>query len=274
MSVQEPVRDEVLTREGEKSNQPILGDSQDSGKGDGASGRAALNRFPGRKMWMVDFYRSGVGKKAVMAGTGVVMMGFVLAHSIGNLKLFLGAESMNFYGEWLRDFGYPALPHSGFLWILRLGLIGAFVLHLHAAWSLTRMNHRARPTKYASDRDYLAATFAARTMRWTGIIVLLFIIFHLMDLTFGPANPDFVHGTPYENTVASFSRVPVALFYILANLALGVHLWHGSWSLFQSLGINNRRFNKWRQYFAWGFTILVVAINVSFPIGVLVGRIA
>ena len=292
MSIQEPVprvpqgevgspqgevaapQGEVLERDGERSNQPVLGDRGASGEARGASGRAAANLFPSRRMWFIDFYRSGVGKKAVMALTGIAMMGFVLAHAVGNLKLYVGAESMNFYGEWLRDVGYPALPHSGLLWILRSVLIVSLVLHVHAAWSLTRMNRRARPTKYVSERDYIAATFAARTMRWTGIIVLLFIVFHLLDLTFGPVNPGFEHGSPYENTVASFQRIPVAIFYLIANIALGVHLWHGAWSLFQSLGINNRRFNRWRQYFAWGFTLAVVGMNVSFPLAVMAGVIA
>jgi succinate dehydrogenase / fumarate reductase cytochrome b subunit len=274
MSVQEPVKEEVFDPGGGRSAQPVLGDSQESGIGEGASGRAAANLVLLQKMWLVDFYRSGVGKKAIMAITGIVLVGFVFAHAIGNLKLYAGAESMNFYGEWLREILYPIVPHSGALWILRSVLIVALILHLHAAWALTMMNRRARPVGYESRRDYIAATFAARTMRWTGIIVLLFVIFHLMDLTFGPANPNFVPGTPYENTVASFQRVPVALFYIVANVALGLHLWHGLWSLFQSLGLNNRRFNAWRQYFAWGLTILIVGINVSFPIAVLTGVIA
>ena len=266
MSVQEPVRDEVLDRESPKSKQPILGDSQSSGAGKGASGRAATNKVIRRKPWLLDFYRSGVGKKATMAATGIALLGFVIAHSIGNLKLYLGAEEMNLYGEFLRDIAYPIVPHSGFLWIMRAGLLVAFVLHLHAAYALTMMNRRARPTKYQSKRDYIAATFAARTMRWTGIIVLLFIIFHLLDLTFGPTNPDFQSAMPYENTVASFQRIPVALFYVLANLALGVHLWHGIWSMFQSLGINNRRFNEWRRYLSYAITGAIVQINESFPI--------
>ena len=276
MSVREPIDQgvgEVVERGGEVSNQPVLGD-RGGGPGDGASGRAALNRLPGQRMWFVQFYRSGVGKKAVMALTGIAMMGFVLAHAVGNLKLYVGSESMNHYGEWLREIGYPALPHSGVLWIMRSVLLVSLILHVHAAWALTRMNRRARPTRYASERDYIAATFAARTMRWTGIIVLLFVVFHLLDLTFGPVNPDFVGGTPYENTVASFQRLPVALFYVIANVALGVHLWHGAWSMFQSLGVNNRRFNAWRQYFAWGYTLVVVGINVSFPLAVMAGIIA
>jgi succinate dehydrogenase / fumarate reductase cytochrome b subunit len=224
-----------------------------------------------RTPFFVDFYRSAVGKKYVMAITGVMMMAFVLAHMVGNLKMYMGAEEMNHYGEFLRAILYPLVPRQAALWIMRLGLIAALVLHVHATYSLTMMNRRSRPTKYQSDRDYVAATFAARSMRWTGIIVLLFLVFHLLDLTFGPANPDFQHALPYENTVASFQRPLVALFYILANLALGVHLYHGAWSLFQSVGWNRRRFNAWRRYFATAFAGIIVAGNVSFPLAVMTG---
>ena len=224
-----------------------------------------------RTSFAVDFYRSAVGKKYVMAITGVVMMAFVFAHMVGNLKMYMGAEEMNHYGEFLRALLYPLVPRQVALWMLRLGLIVALVLHVHATYSLTMMNRRSRPVKYQSDRDYIAATFAARSMRWTGVIVLLFLVYHLLDLTFGPANPNFQHALPYENTVASFQRPVVAIFYIVANLALGVHLYHGAWSLFQSVGWNRRRFNAWRRYFATGFAGIIVAGNVSFPLAVMTG---
>ena len=228
-----------------------------------------------RKPWLLDLYASALGKKYAMALTGVVMMGYVVAHMVGNLKLYVGAASINGYGEWLRDLAYPALPHEGLLWILRTILLGALLVHLHAAWALTRMNRRARPVGYASKRDYVAADFAARTMRWTGIIVLLFIVFHLLDITFGVAStPEWESGEVYGNVVASFSRWPVAVFYIVANVALGYHLYHGAWSLFQSLGLNHRRFNRWRQWFAVAFAAVVVLGNVSFPIAVLTGLVA
>ena len=120
----------------------------------------------------------------------------------------------------------------------------------------------------------MAANFASRTMRWTGVIVLLFLAWHLADLTWGWANPDFVRGDVYHNVVSSLERVPVAVFYIVANLALGVHLFHGAWSLFQSLGFNNPRFNPWRRWFAVAFTAVVVIGNVSFPIAVQLGVVS
>jgi succinate dehydrogenase / fumarate reductase cytochrome b subunit len=215
--------------------------------------------------WFIELYRTAVGKKYVMAVTGIIGLLFVLGHTVGNLKLYLGAADINHYGEFLREILVPILPRTIFLWLLRGLLITAVALHIHAAWSLTRLNHKA-DIKYYSKRDFVAANFASRTMRWTGIIVGLFILWHLSDLTWGFANGDFVRGDVHHNMVHSFRRIPVALLYIVANLALGTHLWHGCWSLFQSLGWNRPRFNKWRSWFAWGFTALVVIGNLSFPI--------
>jgi succinate dehydrogenase / fumarate reductase cytochrome b subunit len=169
------------------------------------------------------------------------------------------------------------MPEKGTLWLLRIGLIVMVVVHIHAAYSLTVLNRRARPVKYQSERDYQIASFASRTMRWTGIIVLLFVIWHLLDLTFGVVNDSVGQKDPdglkdvYASVVASFERVPVALFYIAANIALGIHLFHGVWSLFQSIGWNNPRFNKWRRSIATGFAAVIVVGNVSFPVAVLAG---
>jgi succinate dehydrogenase / fumarate reductase cytochrome b subunit len=219
-----------------------------------------------RRWWPLEFYRSALGKKYVMAITGIALLGYVLAHMIGNLKAYLGPAEIDSYGEFLRELLVPLAPRTVTLWILRVGLTIAFALHMHAAYSLTKMNHRARPTKYANQRDYVAANFASRTMRWTGIIVILFVAWHLADLTWGFANPDFVRGDPYNNLVASFQRVPVAILYIVAMAALAVHIFHGAWSLFQSLGWNNPRFNRWRLYFARGFAAVIFIGNCSFPI--------
>lgn len=240
------------------------------------TGTATGGQRKKKKPFLLDLYGTAVGKKYVMAITGIGMMGFVLAHMIGNLKMYLGAAEFDHYAEFLRELLVPIAPHGVVLWILRGGLVTMLVLHLHAAYSLTVMNRKARPVKYQSARDYQIANFASRTMRWTGIIVLLFIVWHLLDLTWGVtnevgANGDFVHGHVYDNVVNSFERVPVAVFYILANLALGVHLYHGAWSIFQSLGWSNPRFNQWRRSFATGFAAIVVIGNVSFPVAVLAG---
>jgi len=238
----------------------------------GAAASTPMVRSRARaRFWLLEFYDSAIGKKAVMAITGIILLGYVLVHMVGNLKLYLGSEPMNEYARWLRTAGEPALPESVALWLLRSVLLLAFVLHIHAAVVLTRLNRRARPKGYQSPRDYWAASYASRTMRWSGVIVGLFVIFHLLDLTWGTTNPDFVAGRPYENVVASFQRWPVAIVYIAANLLLGLHILHGTWSLFQSLGWNSPRFNPWRRGFAAGFAAIIVIGNVSFPIAVLTG---
>jgi succinate dehydrogenase / fumarate reductase cytochrome b subunit len=221
--------------------------------------------------WPVAFYRSAVGKKWVMAVSGLLLIGFVFFHAIGNLKVYLGAEDFNHYGEFLRELLVPILPRTVLLWLMRIGLILAFAFHIHSAYSLTRMNSRARGTGYVQDRDWQAADFASRTMRWTGVIVGLFIVFHLADLTWGTANPDFVRGDVYRNFVATFSRPGVAAIYVVGNVALVIHLFHGCWSLFQSLGLNNPKWNSWRRAFALGFAGLIGVINLSFPLAVMFG---
>lgn len=220
------------------------------------------------------FWRSAVGKKWVMAVTGIMLLGFVLAHMVGNLKIYLGAEHMNDYAEWLRTLGEPALPRTTVLWLMRIGLTLAFVFHIVSAAQLTRMNHRARPTKYQSPRDYVAANFASRTMRWTGVIVALFVIFHLLDLTWGKTGDDFVAGNAYENVIHSFERVPVAIAYIVANIALAIHIFHGAWSMFQSLGLNNPKWNDARRKFALAFALVIGIANVSFPLMVVTGVVS
>jgi succinate dehydrogenase / fumarate reductase cytochrome b subunit len=229
-----------------------------------------------RRPFLLELYGTAVGKKYVMGATGIGLMGFVFFHMIGNLKMYQGAEALDGYADFLKRLLYPLAPKETVLWILRGGLLVMLVLHLHAAWSLTMMNRRARPESYKGGRDYEIADFASRSMRWTGIVVLAFIAWHLSDLTFGVANTvgaegEFVREDVYDNVVRSFERVPVSVFYVIANVMLGIHLFHGAWSVFQSFGWNNPRFNKWRQGFAVGFATIVVVGNVSFPVAVLAG---
>lgn len=240
------------------------------------TGTATSARKRKRRLFVVDFYSTAVGKKYVMAITGIGLMGFVLFHMIGNLKMYFGPADYDAYAEWLKKLLYPIAPKEYVLWGLRAGLLAMLVLHLHAAYSLTMLNRRARPVRYQSSRDYQVANFASRTMRLTGIVVLAFIIWHLLDLTFGVVNEvgadgEFVRANVYDNVVRSFERVPVSIFYIIANILLGIHLFHGAWSIFQSLGWNNPRFNKWRRSFATGFAAIVVVGNVSFPVAVMAG---
>jgi succinate dehydrogenase / fumarate reductase cytochrome b subunit len=239
----------------------------------GTAGKRAGRRKP----FLLDLYSTAVGKKYVMAITGIIGIAFVIGHMLGNLKAYLGVVDgqydIDVYAEYLREILVPILPRTWFLWGLRIVLIAALILHVHAAYGLTVINRKARPVKYQSARDYEIANFASRTMRWTGIIVLLFLLFHLADFTWGWFNPGFERGEVYRNMDASLSRVPVAILYIVANIALGIHLFHGTWSLFQSMGWNNPRFNKWRRHLATGIATAIVVGNVSFPIMTLAGVI-
>ncbi len=234
-----------------------------------------------RKPFLLDLYSTAVGKKFVMAITGLLGVGFIVSHMVGNLKFYIGTVmehgkevyDVDVYGAFLRKMLVPIVPEQGVIWLLRLGLIALVLIHIHAAYTLTVLNHKARPVKYQSRRDYQAANFASRSMRWTGVIVLLFIIWHLMDLTWGWVHPDFIHGAVHHNIVASFQRPAVVAIYVIANLALGTHLFHGVWSLFQSLGWNNPKFNAWRRGIATAIAAVVVIANVSFPISVVTGLV-
>lgn len=218
------------------------------------------------------FYRSSLGKKAVMGVTGLMLFGFVLLHMAGNLKMYQGQEKFDAYAAGLRELGAPIFGHGQLLWLARIGLLVAVVLHLHAALVLTLQNRRARPARYESPAT-VQATYAARTMRWGGLILLLFVLYHLAHLTAGWAHPDFEPGKVYQNVVVGFSIPWVAFFYVGANLALGFHLYHGLWSLFQSLGWTHPKLDPWRRRFASAFAAVVTLGNVSFPIAVLLGLV-
>jgi len=237
-----------------------------------------VNRGTNRKApWPVQFYGTAVGKKWVMALTGVGLIGFVFAHMIGNLKIYLGMTTyhgvrmydIDAYGESLRQLLVPIMPATVILWLLRIGLIVMFGLHIHSAYSLTRMNQRARPTRYQSSRDYVAVSFASRTMRWTGMITTLYLVFHLFDLSWTGTGATWHRGAVHDNFIASMQRPWAAAIYIVANLAIAVHLYHGTWSMFQSLGLNNPRYNAARRVFATGLSGLIGLGNVLFPIMVL-----
>lgn len=221
------------------------------------------------------FYGSSLGKKAVMAVTGIILFGFVLGHMLGNLKMYLGPETYNAYAEGLRELGHPFLPPESFLWIFRILLLASVGLHMLSAWQVTRQSWGARNHRYAR-RAYVQADYAVRTMRWGGVIIALFVFYHLAHFTWGFdwAHPDFIAGDVYHNVVAGFRSPVISLLYVAANLALGLHLYHGVWSLFQSMGWNHPRYNEWRRHFAIAFAFIVTAGNVSFPIAVLTGIVA
>jgi succinate dehydrogenase / fumarate reductase cytochrome b subunit len=191
----------------------------------------------------LSLYRSSIGKKVIMALTGMFGILFLIMHMIGNLKVFMGEESFNHYAEFLRVVGDPVLPAGTLLWIMRIGLIVAVVLHVTAAVQLTRQDTASRPVGYKKRKD-VQATFASRTIRWGGLIIVLFIVYHLLHLTLGSVHPDFIKGNAYHNYIRAFQVLPATLFYVVAMGALGLHLYHGFWSMFQTLGLNNRTYNQ------------------------------
>jgi len=225
---------------------------------------------PPRTSWIVGFYRSAIGKKAVMAVTGVFLFGWILLHMLGNLKVYTGAEHYNAYAAFLITMGAPLLPNKAALIVVRVLLLIAVWLHIQAATQLTLMNRKARPVGY-TERDYVSATYAARTMRWSGVIIVLFVVYHLLHLTFGTLHPDFIEHDVYHNFVTGFQVWWVSAFYIIANLALGMHLYHGLWSMFNSVGLSHATFNPWKRSFATVFAVIVTVGNISFPIAVLMG---
>lgn len=219
-----------------------------------------------------DFYRSTLAKKAVMAVSGLALFGFVLGHMIGNLKIYGGADKLNHYAEGLREIGAPFFGSGELLWVARIGLLAAVALHIWSAWAVTRVSQKARPQGYAMVSRQ-AATYASRTMRWGGVILIFFIVYHLLHLTTGNAHPDFQAGDVYRNVVVGFSNPLVSGFYILAQVFLGLHLYHGLWSLFQSLGMSGPRFDRVRKGFAMVFALVVSLANISFPVAVLTGLV-
>jgi succinate dehydrogenase / fumarate reductase, cytochrome b subunit len=215
-------------------------------------------------------YRSSIGKKFVMATTGIILFGFVFAHMVGNLKVFQGEQKLNAYAEFLREVGNPLFGHGQLLWIVRLVLLVSVFFHILSAYQLTRMSTTSRPVRYHS-RKTVQASFASRTMRWGGVIIALFVIYHLLHFTFGAAHPEFQRENVYRNVVSGFQVWYVSVFYIAAMVALGLHLFHGLWSMWQTLGLSNRRVDGFYRGFATLFAALVVLGNISVPLAVLAG---
>ena len=209
------------------------------------------------------FYDSTVGKKVVMAVSGIVLFGFIIAHLVGNLQFFEGAEKMRAYGRFLRV--EPAL-----LWGARITLLVMVLLHIWSSIQLALRKRDARPEAYVKKKA-VVSTYASRTMYWSGPIIAAFVIYHLLDLTFGVLNPGYQEGEIYANMVRSFSNPLVSGFYMIAMAMLCMHLYHGAWSMFQTLGVGSPRYTPLLKRLA---AILAVAIFVGFisiPLSVLAG---
>jgi succinate dehydrogenase / fumarate reductase cytochrome b subunit len=217
-------------------------------------------------------YQSSVGKKITMALTGVLLWGFVIVHMIGNMKLYQGAEKFDAYARFLRELGYPALGHGQGLWIFRIVLLAAVGLHILAATQLTRMSWKARPQNY-KQREDLSFSYASRTMRWGGVILALFVVYHLLHLTTGTLHPEFSHESAYRNVISGFSNWPASVAYILCMLPLGLHMYHGLWSTTQTLSLDLPVVKKWRRPVAAVIATVVVVGNISIPILVLTGLV-
>lgn len=223
---------------------------------------------------VLNLYRSSVGKKVLMAVTGALFVLFVLGHMYGNLKAFYGPEQFNHYAEFLRDMGAPLLPHGQLLWIIRIALLVAVGIHVLAALQLWRVSYVARPVRYERGLHVEESTFASRTMRWGGLLLLLFVALHILHLTTGTVHPDFIPGDAYNNLVVGFQAWPVAVGYIVVMTALAFHLYHGVWSGLQTLGFNHPRYNGYRRPLAAIITAVVFVGFISVPVGVLAGILA
>jgi succinate dehydrogenase / fumarate reductase cytochrome b subunit len=213
------------------------------------------------------FWQTTVGKKAIMAVTGFILFGFVCGHLLGNLQIFLPPEKINHYAATLRSL--PPL-----LWGTRITLLVSVILHIWSSFQLWLLQRQARPIKYVK-RTSLNSTYASRTMLWSGPIIAAFVIFHLLHLTFGTVHPGgpFDEHNVYNNIVTGFQVWPVSLFYIIAMIMLCYHLYHGLWSIFQSLGFSHPVYTPWLQRFSKVVAILIAAGNISIPVAVLAGVI-
>ena len=215
--------------------------------------------------WVGAFYRSTIGKKVVMAVTGLILVGYVIGHVLGNLLVYQGREEINAYAAFLKDQG-------ALLWAVRGILLVSVVLHIVAATQLTRLKQAARPVGYAKQEPQVS-TVASRSIRWGGVALLLFIVYHILHFTTGTVHPSFSHSDVYGNLVSGFSVWWVSTIYVLAMVALGLHLYHGVWSSFRTLGVSPPSVNPLRRRLAAVLAVAVWAGFASIPIAVLAGVI-
>jgi succinate dehydrogenase / fumarate reductase, cytochrome b subunit len=215
-------------------------------------------------------WKSSVGKKILMAVSGLILYGFVVVHMLGNLKVYQGRDAFNHYAEGLRTIGAPFFGHGQLLWVARIALLAALLIHIGAVFYLARQSKAARKHSYKKF-DGLEFSYASRTMLWGGLLLLAFVIYHLMHLTIGNVHPRFVPGDAYNNFVIGFQQWPVSIAYIAAMIPLGLHMYHGFWSMLQTLGANNPKYNHVRRPIALTLSLGVILLNISFPLAVLFG---
>ncbi|MFE6042137.1 succinate dehydrogenase [Streptomyces sp. NPDC056452] len=216
---------------------------------------------------------SSVGKKMIMAVSGLIMLGYLSVHMLGNLKIFFGSDEFNHYAHWLRTLGEPFLHYEWALWIIRVVLVAAVVLHAVSAYQLSRRDIRARPNAYVHKKA--RASYATRTMRWGGIILALFIVWHILDLTTGTVHTGgFQTGHPYQNVLDTFSTWYGNVIYIVAVLAMGLHVQHGFWSAAQTLGVGNATRDRVLKSLANIFAVVLTVGFVSVPLAVMTGVVS
>jgi succinate dehydrogenase / fumarate reductase cytochrome b subunit len=235
---------------------------------DGASrGRTATTM-----VGALSLYQTSIGKKILMAVTGLILFGYVFLHMYGNLHIYEGRQYFNEYSVWLREMGYPLFAHGVALWLLRIVLIVSLVGHVWAAWQVTRLDWESRPVRYGQ-KKMIAGTYAARTMRWGGVFLALFIVYHVLHFTLGTAyfEGPFSHTDVYSNVVIGFRNPIVSLVYIAAMIALGLHLYHGIWSMAQTLGWRSEVNNQLWRGFATVMAIVIAGGNISIPLAVMAG---
>lgn len=215
---------------------------------------------------LLTFWRSTIGKKVVMGVTGLIGLGFVIGHMAGNLQAFSGAEKLDAYGALLHG------PLHELLLVARVVLIAAVILHVTAAYQLTMLSRAARPVEYAARKPQVS-TLAAKTLKWGGVLLLVFIVFHILHFTIGTVHPDFVDGKVYQNLATGFAVKWVAAFYLVAMIALGMHLYHGAWSSMRSLGLAKQSAHPLKRYLPVALAIVIslgfAVIPLAFLLGVL-----
>lgn len=260
---------------GQRSGVIVASTIDDTASTDNADAGHEVARGPMRQRgeWRWRTQPSSVTLKLTMVVTGVVFALFVLVHMIGNLKVYTGAAHFDAYAHWLRTLGEPLLPYEGALWIFRVVLVACLVAHVGAATMLTVRGHRARGRFRRAGMRSLR-TFTARTMLTGGIVLLLFIVFHILDLTTGtrPAASDaYRPGHAYDNLIASFERPAVALFYFLVMAVLGAHLVHGLWTVVNDLGVTGHRARQVLVALGALLALSVAVGNMSIPVAVQLG---
>ena len=215
---------------------------------------------------LLSFWRSTIGKKVVMGVTGLIGLGFVIGHMAGNLQAFSGEEKIDAYGALLHG------PLHELLLVARVVLIAAVILHITAAYQLTMLSRAARPVDYAARKPQVS-TLASKTLRWGGVLLLVFIVFHILHFTTGAVHPDFVVGRVYRNLSTGFAVKWVAAFYLVAMLALGMHLYHGAWSSMRTLGLAKQSAHPLKRYLPVALAIVIslgfAVIPLAFLLGIL-----